>query len=80
MPRIAGWEAKETTAEAYWRHGGPDDLEDAYVMKDGRLREVWDVGIDKMHDGGICLYGSWPDAFVVTPSTPIYYSPPSRWK
>lgn len=76
--RIAGWEAKQTTADAYWSNP-PEDLEDAYVIKDGRLREVWDVGIDKSPDGNVSLYGSWPDEYLVTPDTPIYYSPPERW-
>ena len=77
MTTIAGWKARETTADAY-RLNPPEDLEDAYVIKDGRLREVWDVGIDLI-DGQVQLYGNWPDDFYVPKSTPIYYSPPERW-
>ena len=79
MTRIAGWPAKKTTALEY-KDSPPEDLEDAYVMKDGRLREVWDVGIKTTDDGKIILYGNWPDSFDVEPNTPIFYSPPERWK
>lgn len=75
--RIAGHTAKQTTAECY-RTNPPDDLDDAYVLRNGRLQEVWDVGIDLL-DGKVSLYGSWPNSFDVEPSTPIYYSPPERW-
>ena len=78
--KIAGWTAKETTADAYQSDGQtPDDLEDAYVIKDGRLQEVWDCGIERP-DGKVTLYGRWPDGFDVDPQTTIYYSPPERWE
>lgn len=78
MVRLGGHVAKVTTAEAYWSKP-PDDLDDAYVRMDGRIREVWDVGIDRV-DGKIALYGSWPEAYLVSPDEPIYYSPPERWQ
>lgn len=75
--RLGGFLAKTCTAHTYWQKA-PEDLEDAYVRIDGRVREVWDVGIDLV-DGKVALYGSWPDAHLVDPSEQIYYSPPERW-
>jgi hypothetical protein len=75
--RLGGFVAKTCTARTYWA-GAPDDLEDAYVRKDGRVREVWDVGIDLV-DGKVALYGNWPDAYLVDAGEQIFYSPPERW-
>jgi hypothetical protein len=75
--RLGGFVANTCTARTYWAQP-PDDLEDAYVRMDGRIREVWDVGIDLV-DGKVALYGSWPDAYLVDPSEQIYYSPSERW-
>lgn len=77
MVRLGGYPAKQIDARTYWS-GTPDDLDDAYVRRDGRIREVWDVGIDLV-DGKVALYGNWPDALLVDPSEPIFYSPPERW-
>lgn len=78
MPKIAGWPAKETTAHDYWSGKTPDEMEDAYVMKDGGLREVWDVGIELV-DGKVALFGNWPESFDVPPDTQIFFSPAQRW-
>lgn len=75
--RLGWFVAKTCTANSYWQQP-PDDLEDAYVRKDGRIREVWDVGINLV-DGKVALYGNWPDAHLVDPSEQIFYSPPERW-
>lgn len=76
--RLGGHVAKQITAKVYM-DGTPDDLDDAYVRKDGRIRDVWDVGIELV-DGKVALYGNWPDAHLVPTDEPIYYSPPERWK
>jgi len=71
--RINGHRTKSCTALEYWGNP-PDDLDDAYVVKGASVKEVWDVGIERTKDGKIALYGSWPDAFNVTPETPIFYT------
>lgn len=74
-----GWTMKVTTADAYQSEGSaPEDMEDAYVMRNGRLAEVWDCGVGRV-DGKVVLYGNWPADMQVDPNEPIYYSPPERW-
>lgn len=79
MVMKSGYKMLETTAEVYFS-SPPDDMEDAYVIKHGVLREVWDVGCEKTPDGQIYLYGTWPAEHIVPPNEPIYYSPPERWE
>lgn len=65
---------KQTTAEIYWR-GGPEDLDDAYVLRPGAelLTEVWDVGVDLV-EGKVVLYTRHPEPLLVDLNTPIYYT------
>lgn len=78
MTTIAGWPANKTTALDYFNGTTPADMEDAYVMKDGRLREVWDCGTELV-SGHVALYGNWPETFDVSPATTIFFSPIERW-
>lgn len=70
-----GYQMLETTAGAVWGKTAPESMEDMYVMLPGNnhLSEIWDISIEKTHDGKITLFGNFPDT-PVGPEHTVYFT------